>query len=245
MADEGTFIGEVQRGWQRFSRLSWWWKGPILGGVGFVALIIALAAAGGGSDKKSDSEVQATTTAAPPAETTSPSPETIPPTAAPEPTTEAPDIAKQIQGSYNDNRDFMIRASDDELKVEWLPDQGLVKIQIHPETVLTEGDSLTIAAHSSLVASRAIWTTYPDVQQIELTMLGDFTDPLGATTTELTAQITVLRALGEQFQYDGLRDLIYADNKHLFCVADHYELHLAIYRALEDKGCLAEWGFRK
>lgn len=48
MADEGTFIGEVQRGWARFWCLSWWWKGPILGG-GFVALIIIASVATGGS----------------------------------------------------------------------------------------------------------------------------------------------------------------------------------------------------
>ena len=49
MADEGTFLGELQRGWQRFWRLSWWWKGPILGGGGFVLLIIVASVATGGT----------------------------------------------------------------------------------------------------------------------------------------------------------------------------------------------------
>jgi hypothetical protein len=63
MADEGTFLGEIQRGWQRFWRLSWWWKAPA---ILFVALILTTVAggiaSGGRDEKKSDSQVRATTT---------------------------------------------------------------------------------------------------------------------------------------------------------------------------------------
>ena len=34
--------------WRRFWALSWWWKGPILGGTAFITLIIGLAVASGG-----------------------------------------------------------------------------------------------------------------------------------------------------------------------------------------------------
>ncbi|MDO8617155.1 MAG: hypothetical protein Q7T33_15705 [Dehalococcoidia bacterium] len=264
MADEGTFLGEVQRGWQRFWRLSWWWKGPIIAFVALVLIGVVASIAGGGSDdKKPDSQARATTTvsATAPAtatkETASPT-KTPAPTATPEDTTEptpAPtseptetplDMVGQVTKSYKDNQGFMPRASADDLNVQWLPELGgLVKIEMNPETVLTEGDSLTITAHSALVASKAIWTTYPEVQQIEVTMLGDFIDQFGVSSTKVAASITVLRPTGEKFQYDGLKDLVYLDNKHLFCVADHYQIHLAIYQALGDKGCLAEWGFGK
>jgi len=49
MADEGTFIGEVQRGWRRFWRLSWWWKGPILGVAAIISLSVISAIATGGT----------------------------------------------------------------------------------------------------------------------------------------------------------------------------------------------------
>lgn len=165
------------------------------------------------------------------------------PSPSPTPTAESLTTSQQIANSYRANLDFMARASADNLRVQTLA--GLVEIDVHPQTVLTEGDALTIAAESALVASRAIWTTYPDVQQIELKMLGDFTDQFGASTTDVAASITVLRATAERFQYDGLRDLVYGDNKHLFCVADHYQIHLAIYQALGDTGCLSTWGFEK
>jgi len=184
------------------------------------------------------------TTAAPATGTEAPTTTTGP---SPEPTAAPPvPLEQRVERSYQDNLDFMLWAADDDLKVEWLPElTGLVKISVHPELVLSEGDFLTIAGSSAIVASRAIWTTYPEVHQIEVTVLGDFTDQFGNTATELAAQTTVLRATGEQFNYEGLRDRHYGDNKLFFCVADHYEIHLAIYTKLWDKGCLAQWGFKK
>jgi len=52
VADEGTFIGEVQRGWSRFWRLSWWWKGPTLAIIVFILLSFV---AGVTSDSSEDS----------------------------------------------------------------------------------------------------------------------------------------------------------------------------------------------
>lgn len=65
MAKEGTFLGELQRGWQRFWQLSWWWKGPIIGVVGFMLVVIVAAIAGGGDEDKPGSSVLATITASP------------------------------------------------------------------------------------------------------------------------------------------------------------------------------------
>lgn len=65
MAEGGTLLGELQRGWERFWRLSWWWKGPTIGFVAFMLLGIVAAIADGGDEEKSDSAVQGTATASP------------------------------------------------------------------------------------------------------------------------------------------------------------------------------------
>jgi hypothetical protein len=95
MAKEGTFIGELQRGWARFWHLSWWWKGPVLGIVAFVVLVgIAAAAGGGGEEDKSDEAARATERATavvteeatrPPTLAPTPQPVTPSPTPAPTP----------------------------------------------------------------------------------------------------------------------------------------------------------------
>ncbi len=61
MAEGGTPLGELQRGWQRFWGLSWWWKGPIIGFVAFVVVGIVVSVAGGGDNDGSDSQVADTT----------------------------------------------------------------------------------------------------------------------------------------------------------------------------------------
>ena len=254
MREQGTFLGEVERGWQRFWGLSWWWKGPIIGFVAFFLLGAVVSIFGGGDEDESASSVESTsspTITASPQETvvTAAASETTPPTPTPEltaePTAVPLNMVQQLTKSYEDEQNFMIRASDDELNVQWLPELGgLVKIEIKT-LPFSNGDFLTITAHSALVASKAIWSAYPDVEQIELTLLGDFTDQFGASTTGPAAAMTVFRATGEQIDYDGMEGLVYGDNKHLFCVADHYQIAPSIYQKLGDKGCLAAWGFAK
>lgn len=89
MAETGTFLGELQRGWQRFWGLSWWWKGPIIAGVAVIVVIIIAAVASGDDEDTSDAEVRATATSTPTerAETEVPS-ETETPTPTEEPTPE-------------------------------------------------------------------------------------------------------------------------------------------------------------
>jgi hypothetical protein len=65
MAEPGTIVGEFERGWERFWRMSWWLKGPI---IGFVALSVVAGIGSlfdGGEDDGSESAVQATVTATP------------------------------------------------------------------------------------------------------------------------------------------------------------------------------------
>lgn len=94
MREKGTLPGELQRGWQRFWRLSWWWKGPILGVVAFFLLAIVAAIVGGGDEDKSASLVGATITASP---TETPATDAVSETTAPTPTPKetAPDAASE------------------------------------------------------------------------------------------------------------------------------------------------------
>ncbi len=57
----GSITYEFGAAWSRFWGLSWWWKGPSLGGAAFIALIIGVALAGGGGDDDT-AELEATPT---------------------------------------------------------------------------------------------------------------------------------------------------------------------------------------
>ncbi|MCH7617723.1 MAG: hypothetical protein IIB18_07670 [Chloroflexi bacterium] len=65
MREKGTFLGEIERGWQRFWGLSWWWKGPVIGFVAFLLLIPVAAIFGGEDEDESASLVDAKITASP------------------------------------------------------------------------------------------------------------------------------------------------------------------------------------
>ena len=212
-----SMAGPAWRKWLGFG-------GPIL------ALLLVIAIASGGSAKDE-------TAAAPVTQMESPQP----PTAVPP----EPPFEERAAKSYRDNRGFMLRASADGLKVTWTAQGGILIIDLTPKAILSEGDSLTIAGASAIVASRAVWTTYPEVQEITVSIWTSFTDQVGASSQEIAAGTTVRRPTGDRFQYDGLRDRALGDNKLFFCAADRYQIHPAVYRELKDKGCLAQWGSRK
>lgn len=79
-------IQQYRDGWRRFWALSWWWKGPVLGGTAFITLIIALAC-GGGEEAQSTPTLTATEspeTAAPTKRTVVPGRTELPPTSTPQ-----------------------------------------------------------------------------------------------------------------------------------------------------------------
>ena len=95
MREKGTFLGEIERGWQRFWGLSWWWKGPVIGVVAVVLVGGIASIFDGGNEDESALVVDATVTSSPvetsATDTSSPSPvdsqtETPKPTAVPTPT---------------------------------------------------------------------------------------------------------------------------------------------------------------
>jgi hypothetical protein len=245
MAEKGTMQGELQRGWQRFWGLNW----KIKSGLAVVLVIILLAIPWGGSgdDKtpaKADVAAVVTATANPtdtPKPTDAPNPTEAPrPTDTPNPTnTPAPTATpvpltfeQQAGKSYKDNRDFMTRAVGDPIKVTWAADTGELTIDVFPKTLASEGDALTVAGASAIVASKAIWTTYPQVQVLTVSAWTDFTDASGAKTNEPAATTSIHRATGAAFVYDGLKSRALSDNKLFFCGADEYEINIAIWKGI-------------
>jgi hypothetical protein len=138
----------------------------------------------------------------------------------------------------------MARTTTDGLSVAW-DGGGLVILELYPKTVLSDGDILTIASASAVVASKAIWTTYLQVDLMQVDVRVEFTDQFGKKSVESAALLTITRSTGEKFVYDGLRDRVISDNKILFCAVDHYRIHPSVYAKLGNKGCLADWGFSK
>src|SRR5581483_5590918 len=127
---------------------------------------------------------------------------------------------------FRDNLGFMDRASGEHLQVALDPG-GIVAIRVQPSRIRDEGDNLTIAAHTAVVASKAIWSTYPAVQRIDVSVVRSFTDAYGAVQVETTAMLQIKRATGEKFVYDGLKARVEADNTLLFCTADGYRIQPA------------------
>ncbi len=230
---------KIRAAWAKLWSWPWKVKGPILG-VAALIILMPLSALGSGGDEPSAAspDDETTTIINTPAATTTPAP----PTDTPEPTP-LPSMQEQLIKSYKDNKGFMPRASDDDMELLWVPEEGIVNIDLHPD-LLSEGDALTVAGASAIVANRAFWTTYPDVQTIVVQVWTEFTSQTGQSSDQIAAGTTVTRATAERFDYDGLKSRA-TDNKNFFCVATEYQLHPAVYAALDDKGCLTQWGARK
>jgi hypothetical protein len=147
-----------------------------------------------------------------------------------------------VTKSFRDNLGYATRASAENLQVEVDESAGMVRITVKPSQVLNEADILTIGSATALVASKAIWTTYPEAQAIYVDVDADVTDQFGATSTKPVAESIVNRGTGSRFIYDGLRDRVNADNKLFYCISDHYVIAAFIYVKLKDRGCLAAAG---
>jgi hypothetical protein len=239
MAEPGSFLGEVQRGLRRFWHTRWFIKWPIIVLAGLVLLAIAVPGSGDENGGDQAAASAGSTGEATPATASVPA-NTPKPTNTPKPAaTPTPELTleQKFARSYKDNKGFMVRAVGDP-EVRWQPESGTLEFRKKAEA-LSEGDTLTITAHSALVANKAIWTTYPEVKLLQFTLVGEFSNQAtGASSSQVAAAIMVDRATAEKWDYDGLKGVVLADNKRLFCNAPHYFIHLAIYRALKDPGCL-------
>ncbi len=181
----------------------------ILGAFGFVVLVGILGAVAGGSHSAAASKSGGTGTL----------------------------TEENVRRSFRNTLDFMPRASGQALDVR-IPSAGIIVINVSPSAVASEGDTLTIAAQTAVVANKAIWTKYPDARTLTVNTYGTFTDQYGHSSSDVAASITIERSTANHFDYTGLKDRVLQDNKALFCVADGYTIHPAIYRKLGNTGCL-------
>lgn len=247
MAKPGSFVGEVQRGLRGFWGTRWFIKWPIIVFAGLVLLAIVVPSSDDDENAEGDQVAAAADKTAEPTPadeseaTKTPKPtNTAKPTNTPKPAaTPTPELTveQKFAKSYKDNKGFMVRAVGDP-DVRWLPESGTLEFRKKADA-LSEGDALTITAHSALVANRAIWSTYPEVKLVQFTLIGEFINQTtGASTDEVSAAIMVDRETASKWDYDGLKSLVLNDNKRLFCNAPHHFIHIAIYRALKDTGCL-------
>ena len=180
-----------------------------------------------------------------PSETPTPKP-TRTPTPVPPPTATPTPLSfeEQIAKSYRDNRSFMDETPTQNLQVGFEPSTGEVAIVLYISgDTPSAGTLMDLASAAGIVASKAIWTTYPQVQTISVAIQADYLEKATGASTKQFAVITkVSRATGSEFVYDGLKNLAYQDNKLFLCDADHYAILPAVYFELVDPGCLLQWG---
>lgn len=258
--------------WAKFWSWPWKAKGPVIAVASLFLLSIIGAASGGGAEEdltKADADdvTAEATSAANPTDQPKPTDEpkatavvatqaaTQPPTQAatatvpPEPTATTVPLTteEQFAKSFRDNKGFMPLAADDDLKVTWEPIAGLLTFEIYRGDKNTStGATLHTGGSTALIANRAIWTTYPAVNEITVQMWEKAINTSTGQQLDLVAtRITTTRETASRFDYDGLKSLQISDNKRFFCSADSYQFAPHIYADIGDKGCLATWGIRK
>ena len=177
-----------------------------------------------------------------PAQTATPSPTATPartPTPAP---THLPWRAAELNHlsvrSALENADDTIRSvSLDEYHSLDITTDGTVVLTYRVESALSETDLLTIGAHTAFSAFRALFVN-PRVEGVGVTVETKWIDQLGNTKWDFATIATFERATADRADWSGLEDLVLGDNKRLFCAADAFAIHPAIYTRLGDKGCL-------
>lgn len=207
-------------------------------GAVWVIIIAAAAASGGGSSSSQPETAAALPTPTPTAAAESPTPTaTIAPTATPTP---PPSITDAAARAYDAHDSFMARAaSPKSIEVRWHEDRGLIEYRWR-DTPLNEGDAITIAGHTLLVAAAALADLPTDaVQAVQVTLVTEFINQqTGQKSYEPAVRAVVTRETLAKWDLKGQRELAYGDNKRPLCNATSYAVHPAIWRALKDPGCL-------
>jgi hypothetical protein len=145
------------------------------------------------------------------------------------------DVARAIGADLS----FMPRASREGMAV--IIRGNAVTVSIEPK-LLNEADTLTVASHTALAVSKVLWANFPQAERLDVTVRSVFTDAVGAKRIGVAASLEVSRQTAARFVYDGLKERVMVDNKHLFCLADRYSIHPAVYARIKDAGCLTGRG---
>lgn len=116
-------------------------------------------------------------------------------------------------------------------------DTGVIFLSYHYNISSKESEVVTYGAGAAFNASRALFAN-PRVQTVTVEIRSDFVDQLGNTLAKRSSMITLKRSTANKIDWNGLRKMVLADNKHLYCAADGWYLHGIVYDELKDRGCL-------
>jgi hypothetical protein len=118
-----------------------------------------------------------------------------------------------------------------------IPNKTTVRVTVKPTAVWNEADVIRFGSGDLLTVSRAVFGWYPKVSLVRVTVLGEFTDTYGKTTTDAAGWLEISKRTASKFDYEGMRFL---PSSLAWCAADSYWVHPAIWKALNDgdRGCM-------
>ncbi len=149
-------------------------------------------------------------------------------------------MERQIEKSIRDNKNAVYPGSYsfDNLSVRFDPAGGLATVSINPDGVNNDTELLTNASAMVVIAGKAVWSSYPQVATITVTVAQPRKDAAGKTSNVDVIVATYGRAKGAALPYLHLTDQPHDDNKQMICKADSYSVATYIWGQLKDKGCL-------
>jgi hypothetical protein len=144
-----------------------------------------------------------------------------------------------VTQSINDNRSFIFNDKFDNMKVAI--SGGVITVTVKPNSLFNEQDTFRTGAADAIVVAKATLGWYPAATRVHVVVQADFTDTLGATTTEDATIIDITKATGSTLTYSGLRDRMESGDWWLmYYDADGYYVHPAVWKNLSssDEGSL-------
>lgn len=121
-----------------------------------------------------------------------------------------------------------------------IPDQTTVNVQVTPDNIWDEKDTMQRGAGTTLCTSKAIFGWYPTVQHMHVDVMSDFKDVRGNSTTEPADQLDVTAPNAARFNYSNMSEQLYSRPANMYCAADGYHIHPAIWKKLDSdaRGCM-------
>jgi hypothetical protein len=159
------------------------------------------------------------------------------PTEVPASVPPAPSVASVTAAIQSHQDDFLL-TNFDGLSVQVLLGTT-VFVEVKPRSLFNEAQVIRIGSADALVVSKAVFASgaFPAIDRIHVQIYGEVTDQYGNTVTETAGWLEITADAGSRFDYSGMEA---KPPSAVWCVADRYRIHPAIWKALndEDKGCL-------
>lgn len=219
-------------------------KGPILGACGLIFLFVVAALAGESGDEtptRSAPELDTSAAPTPVATSTSLSGSSGAPisgsvSSSTQTATPVAALTLRAEKSIRDNRDASAdNVNLDVLSVQFEQDNGHLRVSVRPKSPKKNTDLLSNGSALAIITGKAIWTTYPEVAFVTVSVIREAS---GSTGERVMVSGLFSRETAGMRDYDSLRKLTGKDNKVIFCDADFYSLDRGLWRSLIDKGCM-------